>query len=179
MHKDRVLAASAVVGFLLVAAVAVPLRATQQPNVVAVVDNDRVFAESAPGRTAAEQIEANFAAWQNQLTQLEQELTNMVNQRNQQASVMTAESLRQIDAEIEQKQVDLQRLRDDAQRQFAQFRDQIIATLEETLTPQVQQLAGEMGYAVVFNTATPGLLYFDQTVDITDQLIARLNAMGQ
>jgi Skp family chaperone for outer membrane proteins len=32
---------------------------------------------------------------------------------------------------------------------------------------------------VVFNSETPGLLYFDPAIDITDELIARLNANDQ
>ena len=32
---------------------------------------------------------------------------------------------------------------------------------------------------MVFNSQTPGLLHFNPTVDITDELIARLNSMGQ
>ena len=33
--------------------------------------------------------------------------------------------------------------------------------------------------AAVLNAQTPGLLYYSEAADITDQLIARLNAMDQ
>ena len=68
------------------------------------------------------------------------------------------------------------RMQDDAQRQFSGIRDSIIAQLEETLLPEVSGLAQELGYTAVLNTQTPGLLYYGPGVDITDQLIARLNA---
>lgn len=153
--------------------------ATQASGSVAVIDNARVFEESEPGKSASQQIEANFSSWQDQITTLETELQGLLTQRQQQASIMTADALRALDSDIEQKQVDIQRRRDDAQRQFTRIRDQVLASLEAQVTPVVGQLADELGYAVVLNSATPGLLYFHDTVDVTDQLIARLNTMDR
>ena len=179
MSRDRLFAAGGVIALLLVAAAVGPLGANQKSTVIGVIDNDRVFAESTQGKAATEQIEANFSGWQTQITTVEGELSQMVNQRNQQAALMTSEALRQLDAEIEQKQVDLQRLRDDAQRQFTQIRNRILLDLDSNLIPAVQELAVELGYSVVFNRQTAGLLYFDPAVDITDAMIAKLNAMDE
>ena len=92
---------------------------------------------------------------------------------------MTPEALRNLEADIEQKQIDLQRLRDDAQRQATATQNEVLGGLDAVITPVVAALASELGYNVVLNSQTPGLLYFNPVSDITDLLIARLNMMDQ
>ncbi len=164
-----------------VALVAGPLSAAlpQAAGSVAFVDRDRVFAESTMGQTAEAQIEANFEGWQRQLSGLQEEMQGLMQQRQSQAGLMTIEQLSQLDFDIEQKQVNLQRMQDDAQRQFTSIRGSIIGLLEAALLPEIAGLAQELGYTAVFNTQTPGLLFSGDGVDITDQLIARLNAIQE
>ena len=178
MRKQTTLTIVAVCGLAILAVAASPLGAAPQGSGgLAVVDNFRVFEESNQGKAVTEQIQANVNSWQAQIAALETQVQGLLGQRQTQAAIMTPEALRALDANIEQGQVDLQRLRDDASRQAQNTQDQILAGFEATLTPVVGALASELGYGAVLNTQTPGLLYFNPTADITDQLIARLNAM--
>jgi Skp family chaperone for outer membrane proteins len=180
MRTQTTIITLAILGTVVLALGAGPLGAAPQATRgVAVIDNARVFDESIQGRAATQQIQANVDSWQQQLTGLETQLQGLLSQRQLQAGIMTPAALRVLDGDIEQQQVDLQRLRDDAQRQATAIQQQILAELEGALTPVVADLAVELGYAVVFNSQTPGLLYFDSASDITEQLIARLNSMDQ
>ena len=180
MRNQVTIITMAIFGIVVLALVAGPLGATPQATGgVAVIDNARVFDESNQGRAATQQIQANVDSWQQQLAALDTELQGLLSQRQQQGGIMTPEALRTLDIDIEQKQIDLQRLRDDAQRQATAIQQQILADLDGALTPVVAALAVELGYAVVFNSESPGLLFFDPASDITDQLIARLNSLDQ
>ncbi len=180
MRNQATIVSVIILGVVALAVAAGPLGAAPQGSgVVAVVDNARVFDESNPGKAATQQIQANVDSWQQQITTVETELQGLATQRQQQASIMTPDAVRALEAQIEQKQIDLQRLRDDAQRQAGASQNQILTQLESQLTPVVSALAQEMGYTVVFNSQTPGLLHFNPTVDITDALIARLNGLDQ
>ena len=178
MRKHATLTIMAVCGLAILAVAAGPLGAAPQATGgLAVVDNFRVFEESNQGKAVTEQIQANVNSWQAQIAAIETEVQGLLNQRQTQAAIMTADALRALDANIEQRQIDLQRFRDDASRQAQSSQDQILAGFEATLTPVVGQLADELGYAAVLNSQTPGLLYFNPAADITDQLIARLNGV--
>ena len=180
--RNRISIIAVAVSVLAAAALAAgPLSAAlpQPTGSVASVNNDRVFAESTMGQNASAQIEANFGGWQAQLSGLQQELQGLLQQRQSQAGLMTIEQLSRLDGDIEQKQVDLQRMQDDAQRQFATIRDSILAQLETAVLPEVAGLAQALGYMTVFNTQTPGVLFYDAAVDITDELIARLNTIQE
>ncbi len=179
MRHQGTIVTAFVLGIIALAVAAGPLSATQANGSIAVIDNARVFDESNQGKAATQQIQANVDAWQQQLVTLETELTGLMTQRQQQASIMTPEALRTLEAQIEEKQIALQRRRDDAQRDAGASQNAVLAELEGQLTPVVEALAQEMGFTVVFNSQTPGLLHFNPTVDITDALIARLNSMDQ
>ena len=180
MRNQATVIGVAILGLVVLAVAAGPLGAAPQSGGgVAIVDNARVFDESNQGKRATQQIQANVNTWQQQITTMQTELQGLINQRQQQSAIMTPESLRSLDLDIEQKQIDLQRRNDDAQRQSTATRDQVLADLDAALTPVVAALASELGYNVVLNSQTPGLLYFNPAADITDQLIARLNAMDQ
>ncbi len=180
MRNQATVIGVAILGLVVLAVAAGPLGAAPQGGGgLAIVDNARVFSESNQGKRATQQIQANVNTWQQQITTMQTELQALINQRQQQSAIMTPESLRSLDLDIEQKQIDLQRRNDDAQRQSTATRDQVLADLDAALTPVVAALASELGYNVVLNSQTPGLLYFNPAADITDQLIARLNVMDQ
>lgn len=178
MRNQLTLTTVAVLGLVGLVVAAGPLGAAPQAGGgIAVIDNARVFDESNQGRAASQQIQANLDSWQQRLATLQAEAQELLTQRQQQSAVMTPEALRALNENIEQKQLELQRLREDAQREATTIQTQVIADLEDTLTPVVAALAAELGYTTVFNSQTPGLLHFDPAADITDELIARLNSM--
>jgi Skp family chaperone for outer membrane proteins len=181
MRNQVTFIAVALVGLVAVALAAGPLGAAPQAggSGIAVIDNARVFDESNQGRAATQQIQANVDSWQQQLTTLQSELQELMTQRQQQGSIMTPEALRDLEENIEQKQLELQRRREDAQRQATAIQNQVLGELENTLTPVVAALASELGYTAVLNSQSPGLLHFDPAIDITDELIARLNSMDR
>ena len=109
-----------------------------------------MFEESNQGKAATQQIAANVNTWQQQLTTIETELQGLGTQRAQQSAIMTPAALRSLDADIEQKQIDLQRLRDDAQRQTNGTRARVLADLDGALIPVVAALASELGYNAVY-----------------------------
>ena len=180
MRNQVAIIGAAILGVLIMLVTVGPSSALPQGGGdIAVVDNARVFEESNQGKRATQQIQANVNTWQGQLTAIETELQGLINQRQQQAAIMTPEAQRNLEADIEQKQIDLQRLRDDAQRQATATQNEVLGGLDAVITPVVTALASELGYNVVLNSQTPGLLYFNPVSDMTDQLIARLNTMDQ
>ena len=180
MRNQATVIGVAILGLMVLAVAAGPLGAAPQGGGgVAFVDNARLFDESNQGKAATQQSQANVPTWQQQITALETELQGSLGQRQQQAAIMTPAALRSLDADIEQTQVDLQRLRDDAQRQATATQTQVLNDLDAVLTPVIAALAAELGYNAVMTSQSPGLLYFSPAVNITDQLIARLNALDR
>ncbi len=51
-----------------------------------------------------------------------------------------------------------------------------IEKIESAVFPIINQVGKEGGYTLIFNKFQSGLVYADETIDITDQVIQRLDA---
>lgn len=172
MWTKKIATIVGVVGVTVIALAASVPSGAQQQGKIGVINNDRLLQESAPGQAAAARLEGVVNEWQNRIQALEADLGQLSTTRNQQATTLSAQALADLDRQIEQKNIELQRMRDDAQREFNRIQPQVIAELEQALMPLVEQLAREQGYDFLFNTQTPGLLYYSEALDVTDALIA-------
>lgn len=151
-----------------------------RPSIV-VVDGDRVTSETAVGRGVRERIEAAAGDWQNRLAALQTELQTLAQNRQQQQLTLSTDALGQLERDIEEKQVALTRMQDDARRSIERMQMQSQEEINVVLIPALEALAAERGYELVFDsrlTQSGGLLYFNNTVDVTDSFIAKVNEMS-
>lgn len=143
-----------------------------------VIDTRRVVAESEIGRGITERAEAAARSWEERVTTARQELAALTQQRSQQSLTLTATALAALDAQIEQKNIGLQRLEEDARRELANLNQALMVELNEALGPPLEAYARERGFSFVFDSATAGqagLLYWAPEADATDEFVSRLN----
>ena len=169
-----------VIAVALVIGASFPLSAQNAPSSkIVLVDGDRVTSETAIGRQVRERIEAAATDWQNRMTQLQTELQTMAQSRQTQQLTLSPEALSQLDRDMEEKQVELQRMQDDARRTIERM--QVIGQEEvnAVLIPALEAMASEQGFELVFDsrlTQMGGLLYFANQLDVTDLFVAKVNA---
>jgi outer membrane protein len=158
----------------LVVALAAATTAFAQ-NTVAVIDVQRVVTESDPGKEAL----AGLKVLQDQKIEegrgLQQELDTLRDQFNKQRFTLSEEKLEELGKQIEQKGIALQRFQDDAQRELDEARRKTLTGLEERIMPIIDQVGKEKGLTLIFNKFQSGLVYADETADITDEVILRFN----
>lgn len=78
--------------------------------------------------------------------------------------------------EIEQKTDDLQRFRTNTARDLRRERDKIAQQLLKDIEAKVQQFAQANGFAVILDSRS--LLFGQQAMDVTDEVLAGLNSKG-
>jgi outer membrane protein len=157
-------------------AIALPLGAQQVavPK-IAVINGDRVIEESNIGQTVSEQAQSRADEWTTRIEAKQTELNNLARQRQEQALTLNEEALIRLDADIEQRNVELNRLRDDANRDLQTLSAQYQGQINAALVPAVERLAAAGGYDLILDTRVQGLLYFSATLDVTDEFIAMVN----
>jgi outer membrane protein len=160
-------------------AVALPLGAQQAASPkIAVINGDRVIEESNIGRSVSEQAQARADEWTTRIEAKQTELNDLARQRQEQALTLNQDALMRLDAEIDQKNVELTRLRDDANRDLQNLSAQYQGQINAALVPAVERLANQGGYDLILDTRVQGLLYFSNALDVTDQFIAMVNEGG-
>ena len=157
-------------------ALALPLGAQQAATPkIAVINGDRVIEESNIGRTVSEQAQARADEWTTRIEAKQAELNDLARQRQEQALTLNEEALIRLDSDVEQRNVELNRLRDDANRDLQTLSAQYQGQINAALVPAVERLAAAGGYDLILDTRVQGLLYFSSTLDVTDQFITMVN----
>ena len=159
---------------LLVAALAVPAAAQTK---VAVIDVQRVVTESDPGKEALQKLKQLSDRKVQEGQGIQQELATLRDQFNKQRFTLSDDKLEAMTKEIEDKQIALQRFEDDAQRELNEARRRALGELEQRIMPVIDAVGTERGLTLIFNKFQSGLVYADETVDITDDVIRRFNTI--
>src|SRR5687768_2045695 len=140
-------------------ALAAPAAAqTPAPFKIGCVDLGYIAAKSKHGQDAAARVE-------NLTKKKEIELLSR-------AQVLKAEEGKPTFAKA---QLEFNRFREDAQSEVRQFAENVEAELRARLFPIVEQLSREKGLDVVFSADSPGLIWFSAAVDLSKEIVERLD----
>ena len=142
---------------------------------IAVIDVQRVVSESDPGKESLINLqklqEEKIAAGQS----LQEEFNAMREQINKQRMTLSEERLAELTRAMEDKEIALRRFQDDATRELDEARRTALGRLEERIMPVIDEVGRERGLTLIFNKYQSGLVYADEAVDITDDVIRRFN----
>jgi|CXWL01.1.fsa_nt_gi outer membrane protein len=145
-------------------------------NKIAVIDVERILTDSEAGKRAL----AELTALQKSKQEQGQNLQNEINQLKQKAIdgklALADDKLREIERQVEEKTIALQRFSDDATRELTKRRDEVLGAVEQGIFPIINVVGKEGAFTLIFNKFRSGLLYADDAVDITEEVIKRYNA---
>jgi len=157
---------------VVVAAVAMPAAAQ---NKIAVIDVQRVVTESDPGKEVMQRLKALTDAKSQEGQALQQQFAALQEQFNKQRFTVSEARQAEMSKEIEDQQIAIRRFQDDAQREVQEAQRRELGGLEERILPIINQVGQEQSFTLIFNKFQSGLVYADETVDITDEVIRRFN----
>ena len=150
--------------------------AQQAPTKVGYIDSRRVIQE-APGAQAARQtIETEMGAYQQQLRMLEDSVRTMFDQYQQQSVMMSPDAKAKREQEITAKQGELQQRATEIQQRAVQRQNELMEPIMARIEQIISTVRTEGGYAILFDVASDALVSADTTLDVTEQVIARLRA---
>ena len=154
---------------------ALALPAAAQELSIAVIDVQRVVTESDPGKQALQKLKELQDAKMDEGRSLQQTLAGLQEQMAKQRFTLSEERLAEMTKQLEDGQIALQRFQDDAERELDEARRRELGGLEGRIIPVINQVGTERGFTVIFNKFQSGLVYADDSVDITDEVIRRFN----
>ena len=144
----------------------------------AFVNVQRIAAESAAGKTLAGKVQALNQQKVNELNERNKALQATQQKLEAGASVLSPTAMAQLQRDIERKQIDIQRFSEDAQEEVTALQGQLQDEFQARLSPVIQQLAAERGLHLLFSVADSGLVWVDQALDITTEVIQKFDATG-
>lgn len=155
-----------------------PLLAQAASVKVAVIDVERILIESSRGKAALDEIETLRKQKQSQGEGLQKDIVDLRQRLNEGRLSLSEDKLAELQKQLEDKTIELKRFQDDANRELSKKRDTVLKTIEDSVFPVINQIGKEQGYTLIFNKFSSGLVYADEAVDITDEVIQRYNQAG-
>lgn len=164
----------------LVVALAVPAMAqTTAPARIAVINVQRVLAESESGKAALEKLRKMQEERTAKLKKMDDEIRVLDTELSQKRMSLSAERIAEMQKQISDRRILLQRAGQDAERELGEARDRELQAMEAQIMPLIDELGKEMGFAAIFNKFESGLVYASPAIEITDTVIKRYNERPQ
>src|SRR5450759_1168624 len=159
-----------------ISALALPAAAQTPVPKVAVIDVQRLVVESAAGKEAQGRVKKVIDSKQGESEKVQKELQALQQKLTDQGPSMTEEKRDALNKEYQEKGISYKRFQDDAQRQVQEAQQKELSDLERRVMPVINEVGKEKGYTLIFNKYAPGMLiYADDKIDITDDVLKRFN----
>jgi len=143
---------------------------------VAYVVLQRIANESADGRVATTRIQALQQKRATELNDKNKQLTALQQKLEKEGSVMSANAAAELQKQVEKITVDVQRFTQDAQAEVQELQQTLQQEFQQRLEPVLQAVAQEMGLQFVFNGPDAGLVWADAALDISSEIIRKLDS---
>lgn len=160
-----------------------PPAATPQPPApfpqgakIAFVNIQAIAQSSAAGRDASKKLADMNAKKVSEINDKTKQLQAMQAKLKDGAAVLSETARQQLEKDIDKAQRDIQFSQQNAQAEMQELQNDLQGEFQQRLFPVVKQVAEEKGLHAVFSIADSGVAYYDPGLDISDEVIKRLDS---
>jgi len=144
------------------------------PSRIGVVDFQRILSDSVPGKASVAKLSAMQQDRLNKAKQMNDEIARL--EANMQNPALTAAQRNTFGQQLTEKQVALKRFAEDVEKELRTARTGEFQTLQSRIKPVIDSIGREMGMAAIFDKYEAGLIYANDSIDVTNTVITRFNA---
>jgi Skp family chaperone for outer membrane proteins len=143
---------------------------------IGVVNSQEILDRSAEGKKVLARLQDLDKQNQARITKLDTEIQQLQAQINTQRLTLTQEALSQKVNDLDRKQTQRKRDAEDAYANMQETSNRLLGRIQEELIPIVTQLGKEKGLDIIFDLGKSGAVYFNPTIDVTEEVIKRYDA---
>jgi outer membrane protein len=166
---------SALLALVTIAASALPLGAAEAQAKVGVVNVARLLQEAPQAQAASQALETEFATRRRDLQTMERDLKTREERLQKDGATMAEAERRNQEKALRDGQREFARKQNEFMEDLNVRRNEALGQLQRTVLQEVQTYAKSAGLDVVIADA----LYASNSVDITNQVLAALQAKGR
>jgi outer membrane protein len=170
-HASRI-----VIAALVAAAAVTGLAFAQEAGKIGVLNSQEVLEKSVEGKKALAQFQAADKQYSDRLQALDGQIQQLQSRLQAQRLTLTAEAAAGIQADIQKKQTERQRLAEDASQAMQQLQASMLSQIQADLIPVIEQLRKDKGLDMIFDVTKGGTISFNPSIDLTAEVIRRYDA---
>jgi outer membrane protein len=142
---------------------------------IGVINVERLVQESALGKEAFNRVKKLNDTKKEEGEKLSKELRDMEQKLADQGSAMADDKRDALQKSYQEKAIAFKRFQDDANRDLEAAQKKELSELERRVFPVINQVGKEKGYTLILNKFQSGLVYVEDSVDITDEVLKVFN----
>jgi outer membrane protein len=143
---------------------------------IAYVDVQFVASNSEQGKAASKQLEGLQKKKTDELMEKNKSLEAARAKLAQGANVLSQQAAAQLEKDIEKQARDLQFAQQDAQSEVNDLRQKLLEEFQTKLNPILEEIRKEKNLHMIFSVAESGLAAADRGLDLSQEVIKRLDA---
>jgi outer membrane protein len=147
---------------------------------IVVVDMQEAVTGSNEGKEKAAKFDARVKEWTDKLDKIKADIDGNQKKLQAQQALASQSVLQALNKSITDKQTELTRTSEDAQKDVDGYRDELLGPVMEVAQKTMNDLATEKGYSIVYDLSAPNspIVYSAKECNITEEIKTRLNAKG-
>lgn len=135
------------------------------------IDLQKALNLSTAGKQAKEKIKTKVESYDAEVQQKQEELQKLKQDLEKQAMLLSEEARNAKEREYQQKLKEYQRFTKDIQEELQQVDADLTRQILEDILKVVQNYGKENGYTMILEKTESSLVYADDSIDLTDEVI--------
>lgn len=141
---------------------------------IGVVNAQELLAKTKKGIEIQKRLEGLQQKKQKELTAKQEEIKKL--EKEVLSPALNQETREKKTLDLQTKRKNLKRYIEDAQNEIQRASQKELVELEKAVMPLIDQIGKSKGFTIVFDITRPGIVYFDQAIDITGEVIKAFDA---
>lgn len=146
------------------------------------IDSERIFAGYQGTEEAKAEFQADIDKWSQELDTRRQELEKLNEEFQSQSLILSEAKRREREEDIQRKRSDLDAFVQEIwgpSGKVAQRNEQLTRPIVEKIKEVLNEIGQVQGFSIIFDATDGNVVYADDALDLTDEVLTRLNEQQQ
>ena len=143
---------------------------------IGVIDAQKVFEKSNQGKQIQTELENKQTQKQKEFEVLENNIKQL--ERDVMSPALNEATREKKSLELQNKRIELKRKVEDAQSEIQKESLKQLTELEKSIMPIINNYGKANGFTVIYDISRSSIIYFDNTIDITDEIVRIFNSQS-
>lgn len=141
---------------------------------IGVINAQEIIEKTQKGKKVQAKLENLQKQKQQQLEDMQKMIVQL--QKDLESPALNRDTREKKTRELEDKRIDYNRFIQDTQKEMQAKSQQELLTLQKEIMPLIQQIGKAKGFSIIFDMTSSGIAYFDETIDVTDEVVKAVDA---
>jgi outer membrane protein len=141
---------------------------------IGVINAQEIIEKTQKGKKVQVKLENLQKQKQQQLEGMQKTIVQL--QKELESPALNRDTREKKTRELEDKRIDYNRFIQDTQKEMQAKSQQELMNLQKEIMPLIQQIGKAKGFTIIFDMTSSGIAYFDETIDVTEEVVKAVDA---